>query len=254
MSGTDEALRILRKLGLSGYESRVYLSLLGGASTPREISEISGVPTSRVYDVLSRLAEKGFAVRVSRSSYSPVSPAAAAASLAARIRAAADVRAAEVESAARKLASMLEPTEVPRTTLELLRGLPQITARVISISKRVDRMYFIVRKALEALPELRPMVGSIGRRGIDIRVIVPPDPGLSDRELALAREADIEVRVSAETPFDAAIAGGRYFLLGIPDPAYPLPDKAVAILIDDVPFASTVERYFLRLWGESRPP
>lgn len=51
----------LRKLGLSEYEAKVYVALVGiGKATAREIHEVSGVPRARVYDVLNRLASKGF--------------------------------------------------------------------------------------------------------------------------------------------------------------------------------------------------
>ena len=51
----------LKKLGLSEYEAKVYVALVGiGKATAREIHEVSGVPRARVYDVLNRLVSKGF--------------------------------------------------------------------------------------------------------------------------------------------------------------------------------------------------
>ncbi len=51
----------LVRLGLSEYEARVYAALVGlGRATAREIHEASGVPRARVYDVLKRLADRGF--------------------------------------------------------------------------------------------------------------------------------------------------------------------------------------------------
>lgn len=50
----------LRDLGLSEYEARAYRSLLSiGQSTARELSEASGVPMGRVYDVLNDLETRG---------------------------------------------------------------------------------------------------------------------------------------------------------------------------------------------------
>jgi len=52
----------LVRLGLSEYEARVYATLVGlGKATAREIHEASKVPRPRVYDVLKKLVEKGFA-------------------------------------------------------------------------------------------------------------------------------------------------------------------------------------------------
>jgi len=51
----------LKKLGFSEYEAKVYITLVGiGKATAREIYEVSGVPRARVYDVLDKLASKGF--------------------------------------------------------------------------------------------------------------------------------------------------------------------------------------------------
>ena len=55
------------RLGLSEYEARAYVATVAlGEGTVREISLESGVPRSRAYDVLERLAERGF-VQVSNS-------------------------------------------------------------------------------------------------------------------------------------------------------------------------------------------
>lgn len=51
----------LMMLGLSEYEARVYISLVKlGKGNAREIHEASGVPRTKVYEVLKRLLEKGF--------------------------------------------------------------------------------------------------------------------------------------------------------------------------------------------------
>jgi len=51
----------LHKLGLTQYEAKAYATLVGmGEATAREINEISGVPRTRVYDILRDLEKKGF--------------------------------------------------------------------------------------------------------------------------------------------------------------------------------------------------
>lgn len=51
----------LMRLGLSEYEARAYIATVTlGEATVKEISVESGVPRSRAYDVLERLAERGF--------------------------------------------------------------------------------------------------------------------------------------------------------------------------------------------------
>lgn len=55
--------KVKANFGLNDYESKVWLALLSkGISTVGEISDLSGVPRSRVYDVLESLEKKGFVI------------------------------------------------------------------------------------------------------------------------------------------------------------------------------------------------
>lgn len=64
--------------GLSEYESRAYIALLGSSpASAYEISKSSGIPTSKVYEVLARLEERGVATQVEvsgKNKYVPQSP------------------------------------------------------------------------------------------------------------------------------------------------------------------------------------
>ena len=58
----EKVVENLKLLGMSEYEARVYISLVRlGKATAREVHDDSGVPRARVYDVLEKLAKKGFA-------------------------------------------------------------------------------------------------------------------------------------------------------------------------------------------------
>ncbi len=57
----DEVFRVLHELGLTGYESAAYLSLIErGVMTASKISESTDVPFSKVYEVLNGLVRKGW--------------------------------------------------------------------------------------------------------------------------------------------------------------------------------------------------
>lgn len=60
---SQKVLDILKTLGLNSYERKLFVTLLAkGTSTAGTLSELSGVPRSRTYDVLESLADKGFVV------------------------------------------------------------------------------------------------------------------------------------------------------------------------------------------------
>src|SRR3989338_3107099 len=67
----------LRKLGLTDYETKVYVTLLSeGTSKGGEISKKSRVPQGRTYEVLHKLAEKGFVqeLKTTPKLFKPIDP------------------------------------------------------------------------------------------------------------------------------------------------------------------------------------
>jgi sugar-specific transcriptional regulator TrmB len=58
---SQDARKVLRELGLTDYETRAYLALLGGgALSASEISENAHVPYSKIYETLASLESKGW--------------------------------------------------------------------------------------------------------------------------------------------------------------------------------------------------
>jgi sugar-specific transcriptional regulator TrmB len=68
----------LLSLGFSEYESKAYLSLLKGfPATSYEIAKKSGIPTSKIYEVLNKLLDKGLMTQLEdndKLKYVPISP------------------------------------------------------------------------------------------------------------------------------------------------------------------------------------
>jgi sugar-specific transcriptional regulator TrmB len=61
MSISDKTKRALEKVGLTSYEIRTFTSLLrDGELTASDLSQKSGVPYSKIYEVLGTLEEKGW--------------------------------------------------------------------------------------------------------------------------------------------------------------------------------------------------
>jgi HTH-type transcriptional regulator, sugar sensing transcriptional regulator len=67
VAGLDELIERLQALGFSQYEARAYTALLQKSpANGHEVSKTAGIPTSKVYETLERLRQKG-AVLVQRS-------------------------------------------------------------------------------------------------------------------------------------------------------------------------------------------
>lgn len=62
----NEIEQLLVDLGLTEYEARAYLSLMGcQPATPYELAKHSAIPSSKIYETVNRLQEKGLAQPVS---------------------------------------------------------------------------------------------------------------------------------------------------------------------------------------------
>ena len=61
MNISDKTRHALEKIGLTSYEIRTFTSLLkDGELTASDLSQKSGVPYSKIYEVLGTLEEKGW--------------------------------------------------------------------------------------------------------------------------------------------------------------------------------------------------
>ena len=60
---SEQATAVLENLGFSAYEARAYLGLLQESPiNGYQLSKLTGIPRSRVYETLERLTSKGYAV------------------------------------------------------------------------------------------------------------------------------------------------------------------------------------------------
>ena len=61
MTGIKNLIQPLLDIGLSKYEAKVYLSLIEeGISTAKNISNITGIPYGKVYEIINLLSNRGF--------------------------------------------------------------------------------------------------------------------------------------------------------------------------------------------------
>ena len=61
MAVSEKTKRALREIGLTEYETVAYLFLLtSGSKTANQIGKSTGLPYSKIYDVLTSLEEKGW--------------------------------------------------------------------------------------------------------------------------------------------------------------------------------------------------
>jgi HTH-type transcriptional regulator, sugar sensing transcriptional regulator len=161
---SQRAITALEQLGFSTYEARVYLGLLQQSpTTGYQLSKLSGVPRSRVYETLERLTAKGYAVALQTEpvEYSPL----AVRELLVHLQEHFDGTLSTLETELRKV-STAPATE----SIWNLRGREDILRRAQTMISHAQESIYLVGRG-ETLQELQLELEAATRRGIRIVVI-----------------------------------------------------------------------------------
>jgi sugar-specific transcriptional regulator TrmB len=159
-----KALTALEQLGFSTYEARVYLGLLKkNPITGYQLSKLSGVPRSRIYETLERLTAKGYAVMLQTepSEYNPL----AVPALLAQLQEQFDGTLSSLETELKKVV-----TAPAIESIWNLRGREDILRRAKTMISRSEECAYLVGWG-ESLRELQPELEAAEARGVRIVVI-----------------------------------------------------------------------------------
>lgn len=257
----------LAELGLSNYEARVYRALLGlGPATASEISETSGVPSGRIYDVLNGLEGRGLVrIRESRepTRYVAIDPEAAVDRLLAeRKRELADQR-RRYEEIAATVSTELAPT-VPAESRFWTAPLGSEAALSL-----VDEQFDIAEETITSVigvpyenatwgdyeAEIEAIEGVFDPE-LDVRVLVSAD--LAERIPATARERlvdmaeGVEMRVTATLSVTVDVLDGETIYVHVPDP-FDGSERLGVVAVRDERFAEQLETAFQDVWERAAP-
>ena len=262
----------LRDLGLSEYEAHAYRSLLDtGPTTAKELSQASGVPMGRVYDVVNDLEGSGLVRSQSASrpkKYVAVEPSTALDRLLAERTRELETRKSQYESIADELRADLDPAE-PRgetfwtaavgrdETADLLtERLGTADEAVVSVlSARTPQLFDIDRYGTELLDAL---VGALDR-GATVRLLLrrelvpelPAEIGVRYRD-SLADRDRFEVRTVRELSGTFTLLDDVETVVEVP---HPLDRAATFGVVDltDREFAASVREAFEPRWEAAEP-
>jgi sugar-specific transcriptional regulator TrmB len=157
------AIDALEQLGFSTYEARVYLGLLRQSpATGYQLSKLSGVPRSRIYETLERLTAKGYAVALHTepAEYSPL----AVHELLGHLQAQFDGALSTLKTELRQF-----PPQVTESIWNL-RGRDDILRRVRTMLSQAQESIYLVGWS-ESLQALQPELEAAARRGIRVVII-----------------------------------------------------------------------------------
>ncbi|BES82325.1 TrmB family transcriptional regulator [Pyrodictium abyssi] len=249
MAGEGLEERLRRLLGLSGYEARVYLAVLGGASRPREIAEEAGVPPQRIYDVLRSLQRRGLVVQTGEG-YKATPPARALGAEAERLIVEARLRADELRALAQELERHATSTAREHVAVEegLSRALAAAMAALQECSEKPWVLaYKAAEKAEELLPALSRLLEVLDGRGA--RVILYTGAAVPEHVLrTVASIPGVELRASDAVLLDMMVVCDTV-VIGVPGRG----GNVVAVAITNREFADALKRRLETIWRSARP-
>jgi sugar-specific transcriptional regulator TrmB len=179
----EKIIATLRKLGLNRYESKAYLALVSsGVSTAGKLSEKSGIPRAKIYEVLRSLERQGFAVSTSTrpSKFKPVELSEVVGKLQEKAKKDFENKIGQIADLHKELEENLKDVEKEGGGEEemvwILRGRDNIynaidkivdesSAKVVAATTEKG----IVRKLFRHKDKLKNAV----KRGVDVRMLAP---------------------------------------------------------------------------------
>jgi sugar-specific transcriptional regulator TrmB len=250
MSVSEKALKALKELGLTEYETSAYLALVEWGQMPAsDISTKSRVPYSRIYDVLGRLEEKGF-IQVQKGR--PTIYIAKAPSEVVRL-----VRLDwedRIETASKTVTDELQPLfeqETAATTRDvwLLHGRAAILAKALEMLDSAREEVIVTLPTLSSdLPDIEPVVDRVfGIKASRIKVLTS---GIDEKLVALL-PSSFEVRTRERVFGVGIVVDSRETMIMLA--AGESEEEFLGIFSSHAVFAAMASAYFTSMWEESKP-
>jgi sugar-specific transcriptional regulator TrmB len=242
----EEALAALQRLGLTGYEARVYVALEKlQSATASEIADVSDVPRSQVYQTASALEDRGFIEKqqADPTRYRVVPVAEVREQFEAQFRA--DKRRA-FEYLDSIQGSLAETEQESAAEIWTVRGRPNVAKRTRQLLDDAEEtvVYGVQPEMLTRERDIADRLDALGDGGVDVTLLTGDDATVD-----LSDSVSV-VRMPDERPEDAPTGrilavDGTALLLSVVSPAGgDSVDDETAIWSADTDFAHVLIRLF----------
>lgn len=237
MKSMKDVVEVLRDLGVTEYEAKVYAALLSlGPATAAEASSASGVPYSKIYVVLSKLENRGW---VEAQGGRPVRylarpPAEALEILLSeeskRLRKLAEEAKGSLESLYKRGAEMRKPD------VWVIRGLSSVVGKAVEIIGHAEAEVLVSLPYLpEGGKEFLSILSLLGAKGVHVRILSTGGARL--------KIPGVEIRKRERLFGGGVIVDGREVLLILGQQ-----NDVIGIWSNEPGLARFAEEYFNYLW------
>ena len=243
----------LRKLGLSPYETKVYISLLKHGRMPaREIAEKSNVPPTAVYPNLRKLVGKNLIQEFSGAVafFEAVEPNIALPAFIQQRKKSLEEMESKLVQEALSLSQDKKIIKAPEV-LHVSVGREASSSIYFDALKRASKTYYILgwtfRTVGVKFAKLQHLV-EVKKKGIDVRIIVT---GSEVKEWSILKEyikQGVKLRYYPLNNFSLLVVDGRECKITLKNPEY---DQKFNIHIKDPSLSEAMQSYFLGMWGKA---
>ena len=245
MSISDKVRKSLEKVGLTSYETRTYIALVNtGELNASELSHESGVPYSKIYEVLGTLEEKGW---IDSDDSRPTNYIAESPSTA--LEATKQNLDTEFSSNQNSILSELVPLYEKSGTSEkpdiwFISGVMNIVSKIMEMVEncREEVMIAVPQAGEEIVKQALPKLRQLHDKGIEITILTSDE---LDKEslISISRVANVKVKKGL---FGGGIISDKRYvviLLG-PEISSSNSSELVAIWADHSGLAGFAREYF----------
>lgn len=231
---------ILEKLGMSTYQAKALISILKcGEAKASEISELSGIPRAKIYEVLDQLSDLGLVDKIPTRPvrFRARKPEEIAERLRRNITLEYEDKIGFYEAVQKdlvgELASVYSPSSIH--SKELIRVI-----RVGEASERETRMMYsesqreinVVSRSFEYYPKVRKELVDADKRGVEIKILLLGREFTDER----TRKVQIEIVKMIKSDIDAEIRSSKTPLPlrgSIVDPSYDYRTGKAIFVVED---------------------
>ncbi len=253
MSISDKSRKALEKIGLTSYEIRTFSSLLkAGELTASDLSQKSGVPYSKIYEVLGTLEEKGWiGSDDSRpTKYFAKSPATGVETTKQKMES--DFKDNQ-NTILNELIQLYEKSGTSeRPDIWVLSGTVNIAAKILEMVEtcRNEVLIALPEAGEELIKQALPKLRLLHDKGVEITVLTS-DKMNKESLKAVSRVATVKVR---EGMFGGGIISDKRYVVILLGPEIGTGDAAetVAIWADHAGLAGFARAYFENLLKDSK--
>jgi HTH-type transcriptional regulator, sugar sensing transcriptional regulator len=252
MSISDKSKKAMESLGLTSYEIKVYLSLLEtGSMTASDLSKKSGVPYSKIYEVLNSLEDKGWLESNSSrpQKFFPKSPITALEAMRMRI-----------ENGIRDSKNMIMSELMPiyeksgvreRPEIWVVMGVYNIAAKIGEIIQTCQHELLIAlpHVAEDLARPIQPTLRMLKEKGVRIDVLASEEAS-PDTVRAISRIADVRLK---NNMFGGGVIGdSKYVMILLSEGRNESGNfEPTAIWAEHIGLARFAKDYFHYLWVDA---